>query len=278
MKKASNIVLVLILLAGLSLLLYPSFADWWNSFQQNQAIADYTTALEQLPEEDYTKMFEDAAVYNEELRKLKYPLMYYEDVPGYSDLLNITGNGIMGYIKIPKINVELPIYHGTSEGVLQVAVGHLEGSSLPIGGENTHAVFSAHRGLPSAKLFTDLDELVEGDTFYVTVADRTLTYQVDQILIVLPSDVEPLYVQEGMDLCTLITCTPYGINSHRLLVRGHRVDSETLNAGRVAADAVEVEPLVVACVLMVPCMLLGIVLMLTSDSVTKRIKKRKKQN
>lgn len=278
MKKASNIVLILIMLAGLSLLLYPSFANWWNSLKQNQAISDYTAALEEMEPADYTKMFEDAAAFNEELRKLKFPLMDYDEVPGYYDQLNITGKGIIAYIKIPKINVELPIYHGTSEGVLQVAVGHLEGTSLPVGGESTHCVFSAHRGLPSAKLFSDLDEMDVGDTFYVTVADQTLTYQVDQILVVLPTEVEPLYVQEGLDLCTLVTCTPYGINSHRLLVRGHRVDGRAINAGRVVADAVQIEPLVVACVLAVPCMLLGILLMMNADRFTPKNQKPKKQN
>ena len=264
---------ILLLLAGLSLFLYPSFADWWNSFQQNQAISGYEEVVEQMNEEDYEKMFADARAYNEQLRTIKYPFMYYRDVPGYDDLLNVMGNGIIGYIKIPKIGVELAVYHGTSEGVLQVAVGHLEGSSLPVGGENTHTVLSAHRGLPSAKLFTDLDEMEVGDRFSISVANEELVYEVDQILIVLPSDVEPLYVQEGKDLCTLITCTPYGVNSHRLLVRGHRVEGVVFEGEqRIVADAVQVEPMITACFLIAILFVMGTVVYVTITAVKKRNK------
>ena len=182
---------------------------------------------------------------------------------GYFDLLNVTGNGIMGYIDIPKIGVELPIYHGTSEGVLQIAVGHIQGTSLPTGGEGTHCVLSAHRGLPSAKLFTDLDKMTEGDTFTLNVIDRVLTYQVDQILIVLPSEVEPLYTVEGEDYCTLVTCTPYGINSHRMLVRGTRIDNvEEVKVRRVTADAIQIEPIIVAPFVAAPMLLALLVLLL----------------
>lgn len=262
-KHLSTIFLVLILIVGLSLLLYPSFADWWNSFHQSRAIADYDSVLDNMSEEDYTHLFEVALEYNRQLSEVDFPLMYYDEVDGYFDLLNITGNGVMGYIDIPKIGVELPIYHGTSEGVLQIAVGHLQGTSLPTGGEGTHCVLSAHRGLPSAKLFTDLDKLTEGDTFTLTVIDRVLTYQVDQILIVLPSEVEPLYTVEGEDYCTLVTCTPYGINSHRMLVRGTRIDNvEEVKVRRVTADAIQIEPIIVAPFVAAPMLLALLVLLL----------------
>lgn len=278
--KLTNGILILILIAGLSLLLYPTVSDYYNSFHQSQAIVGYNDTVSKLNDEDYSEIWNAAVAYNESLLSRKSGFMLKDDQKRqYEQLLNVEGNGIMGYVEIPKLEVHLPIYHGTDEAVLQVAIGHIEWSSLPVGGTNSHCVISGHRGLPSAKLFTELDKLVLGDTFMLHVLDETLTYEVDQILIVEPQDVEALQVVEGEDLCTLVTCTPYGVNSHRLLVRGHRVDNAAVVVERrVAADAVEVEPLVVACVLMVPCMLLGIVLMLTSDSVTKRIKKRKKQN
>ena len=273
MKKGSvsTIILILVLLAGLSLLLYPSFSNYWNDLHQTKAIANYDSVMSNLTDEDYTHLFDDAMAYNQALRKIKFPLMYYDEVPGYDSLLNITKNGIMGYINIEKIDVQLPIYHGTSEAVLQVAVGHIQGSSLPTGGESTHCVLSAHRGLPSARLFTDLDKLEIGDTFTMSIIDRLLTYQVDQILIVDPNDVESLYVTEGEDYCTLVTCTPYGINSHRLLVRGTRVENEKqLSNIRVTADASIVVPLLVAPFVAAPILLvLFIILMIP--------KRRKKQ-
>lgn len=262
-KHFSTILLVLILLVGLSLMLYPTFADWWNSFHQSRAIADYDSILDNMSEEDYTHLFDAALEYNRQLSEVNFPLMYYDEVDGYFDLLNVTGNGIMGYIDIPKIGVELPVYHGTSEGVLQIAVGHIQGTSLPTGGEGTHCVLSAHRGLPSAKLFTDLDKMTEGDIFTLTVIDRVLTYQVDQILIVLPSEVEPLYAVEGEDYCTLVTCTPYGINSHRMLVRGTRIDNvEEVKVRRVTADAIQIEPIIVAPFVAAPILLALLVLLL----------------
>lgn len=262
-KHLSTIILVLILVVGLSLILYPTFADWWNSFHQSRAIADYDSFLDDLSDEDYTHLFEAASTYNEELNQIKFPFMYFDELEGYHDLLNVTGNGIMGYIDIPKIKIELPVYHGTSEGVLQVAVGHVEGSSLPVGGENTHCVLSAHRGLPSAKLFTDLDQMEIGDIFTLTVIDRVLTYQVDQIKIVLPSEVEDLYVTEGEDYCTLLTCTPYGINTHRMLVRGTRIDNiEEVKVRRVTADAVQIEPILVAPLVAAPILLVLLILIL----------------
>lgn len=273
-KHITTILLILVLVVGLSLILYPTIADWWNSFHQSRAIADYDAILSEMKEEDYTHLFEAAMAYNEQLRQLKFPLMYYDQVPGYDDLLDITGTGIMGYIDIPSIQVELPIYHGTSEGVLQIAAGHVEGSSLPTGGENTHCVISAHRGLPSARLFTDLDKMQIGDTFTLSVVDRILTYEVDQILTVLPHEVEPLYVQEGEDYCTLVTCTPYGINTHRLLVRGTRIENaEEVVVKRVTADAVQIQPLLVAPMVAAPILLLLLIILI----LPKPKKKRKPQ-
>ena len=270
-KHITTILLILVLVVGLSLILYPTIADWWNSFHQSRAIADYDAILSEMKEEDYTHLFEAAMAYNEQLRQLKFPLMYYDQVPGYDDLLDITGTGIMGYIDIPSIQVELPIYHGTSEGVLQIAAGHVEGSSLPTGGENTHCVISAHRGLPSARLFTDLDKMQIGDTFTLSVVDRILTYEVDQILAVLPHEVEPLYVQEGEDYCTLVTCTPYGINTHRLLVRGTRIENaEEVVVKRVTADAVQIRPLLVAPMVAAPILLLLLIILILPKPKKKR--------
>ena len=262
-KHATTIILILVLVVGMSLILYPTLADWWNSFHQSRAIADYDAILAEMKEEDYTHLFEAAMAYNEQLQKIKFPLMYYDQVAGYEDLLNITGTGIMGYIDIPAIQVELPIYHGTSAGVLQIAVGHVEGTSLPTGGADTHCVISAHRGLPSARLFTDLDKLQAGDVFTLTVVDRVLTYEVDQILTVLPHEVEPLYVQKGEDYCTLVTCTPYGINSHRLLVRGTRIENAVeVSVKRVTADAVQIQPILVAPMVAAPILLILLIVLI----------------
>ena len=259
-KHLSTILLILILLIGLSLLLYPTFSDWWNSFHQSRAIVDYDSALADMEPADYTALFEAAEDYNRRMAEIDFPLMYWEEVEGYEECLNVTGTGIMGYITIEKIGVELPIYHGTSDGVLQVAVGHLEGTSLPVGGESTHCVLSAHRGLPSARLFTDLDKMEQGDVFTLSVLDRVLTYQVDQILIVEPDEVDALYVTEGEDYCTLVTCTPYGINSHRMLVRGRRIENiEEAKIVRVTADAIQIEPIIVAPFLAGPVLLLLII-------------------
>lgn len=241
-SRLSSFLLLLIFLIGLSLMLYPTFSDWWNSFHQSRAVQTYRQAVKELP--DYGVFFRDAQAYNDELSQLNFPLMYYDRVEGYENLLNAAGNGILGTVKIPKIQVNLPIYHGTSDSVLQVAVGHLEGSSLPTGEKGTHCVLSAHRGLPSARLFTDLDKLETGDRFTLTVLDQELTYEVDRILVVEPQQVQSLYTVEGEDLCTLMTCTPYGINTHRLLVRGRRVYPEKAPAAlQITADA---QPLSIA--------------------------------
>lgn len=269
-KHLSTILLVLILLVGLSLLLYPTFADWWNSFHQTQAIASYDEIMANMSDEDYSHLFEEALAYNRKLAAMDYPLMYHDEIPGYYDMLNVTANGVMGYISIEKINVQLPIYHGTSESVLQVAVGHVEGSSLPTGGEGTHCVLSAHRGLPSARLFTDLDKMEVGDTFVLTVIDRTMTYQVDQILIVQPHEVNALYAVDGEDHCTLVTCTPYGVNSHRMLVRGTRIENEKQQREiRVTADASIIEPVLVAPFVAAPILLALLVILMLPKSHKK---------
>lgn len=236
---------------------------------QSKAIIDYESAIANMTQEDYSAYFEAADAYNAAVAELDFPLMYYdtlderEDLEKYEDILNVDGNGIFGYINIDKIGVQLPIYHGTEASVLNVAVGHLQGSSVPSGGESTHIVLSAHRGLPSAKLFTDLDELEVGDAFTITVLDRVLTYQVHDIEIVLPNEVDSLYVQEGEDLCTLVTCTPYGINTHRLLVHAHRVETVEEKAEIfVPADAYLVDTLIVTPIVAIPMLLALLVYLL----------------
>lgn len=220
----STIILILIFLVGMSLLLYPTISDYWNSFHQSRAIAKYTEQVAELNNDLYKQLWEDAAAYNERLlTKLNRYKMTSEEKAEYESLLNVSGNGIIGYIEIEKIDCSLPVYHGTAESALQIAAGHIEGTSLPVGSASTHCVISGHRGLPRAKLFTNLDRLVEGDTFELHILDEILTYEVDQISVVEPDEVEKLEIEEGKDYCTLVTCTPYGINTHRLLVRGHRV-------------------------------------------------------
>lgn len=256
-KNQSTILLLLVFLIGLSLLLYPTVSDWWNSFHQSQAIAGYAEAVAELDDLSYDRYWADARAYNAALPDDTSRFLPTEEkTEQYENLLNISGNGIMGYIEIPAIGVSLPIYHGVEDTVLQIAIGHIEGSSLPVGGEGTHCVVSGHRGLPSAKLFTDLDKLAEGDTFLLRVLDEVLTYEVDQIHIVEPDEVDLLAIEAGQDLCTLVTCTPYGVNSHRLLVRGHRVENqESAAAIRVTADAMQIEPVLVAPAVAAPILL-----------------------
>ena len=245
MKKKRNVIstaiLVVLLLVGLSVMLYPTVSDWWNSRVQTRAIATYNQSVEQMDTGDKERLLMEAHSYNATLSHITAPFTNWEDAGNYDKILDISGTGIMGYISIPKIQVELPIYHGTSAEVLNVAVGHLQGSSFPVGGENTHAVISAHRGLPSAKLFSDLDQLVEGDTFTVTILDEVLTYEVEKIFIVKPDELDKLAIIPGGDYVTLMTCTPYGVNSHRLLVRAHRVDTVYPHNVKVAADAVQLD-------------------------------------
>ncbi|MCD8341159.1 MAG: class C sortase [Clostridiales bacterium] len=270
----STVILVILLFVGLSVLLYPSVSNWWNSRVQSRAVAVYDEAVAALNEEDYTAYYEAAEAYNEALAEIGSASaisdtdLVDED---YWDLLDVTGTGVMGYITIEKINVELPIYHGTSSSVLSAGAGHLEGTSLPVGGESTHTVISAHRGLPSALLFTNLDQLEVGDTFTLTILDQVLTYEVDQITIVLPDEIENLYIEEGKDYCTLMTCTPYGINTHRLLVRGVRVANAEATHIRVTAEAYQIDTILVAAAVAVPMLFILLVWLLVS---TRKRKKR----
>ena len=273
-KHLPTIILVGVFLVGVGLIAYPTFSDWWNSFHQTRAIASYASVVENLDKQDYDAMLDDAHAYNKTLGKGVPNFMLSDDeLRTYSSLLDITGTGIMGYIDIPKIRCQLPIYHGTDEAVLQIAVGHVPGTSLPVGGEGTHCVVSSHRGLPSARLFTDIDQLVEGDVFVLRTLNETLTYEVDKISIVLPNELDALAIEPGKDYCTLVTCTPYGVNTHRLLVRGHRVP----NAANlvVTPDAIQIEAIAVAPFVAVPMLLVLLVWLLTStasprDEVTGR--------
>ena len=274
MKKRdfSTVILILVFLVGLSLLLYPSVSDYWNSFHQSRAIATYAEQVANIDNDRYAQLWEDARAYNQTLvgKENRFQITE-EERETYESLLNVGGNGIIGYIEIAKIGCSLPIYHGTDEGVLQIAVGHIEGTSLPTGGESTHCVVSGHRGLPSAKLFTDLDKLIPGDTFVLRVLDETLTYEVDQILIVEPQELAALEIEEGKDYCTLVTCTPYGINTHRLLVRGHRVaNAEEAVQVRVTADAIQIEPVLVAPLVAVPMLLILLAALLVSTRKKRR--------
>ena len=261
-KRILTLLPTLTLLAGLGLLLYPSVSNWWNSMHQSRAIASYSQAVDSMETAKYQQILDGARSYNQTLFAAGQQWDLNEEaLANYEATLNISGSGIMGYIEIPSINVSLPIYHGTGESVLQTAVGHIPGSSLPVGGENTHAVLSGHRGLPSARLFTHLDQLQTGDLFMIHVLDKTLTYEVDQILTVEPSDSDALCIEPGQDLVTLVTCTPYGINTHRLLVRGHRVEnqhSETVSpeAPAAAQNDPQVGPLLIAAVVIVLLLLL----------------------
>lgn len=263
-RKSSYLPLLLLFVVGMALLLYPTVSDYYNSFHQTRAITGYSEVVAQLDDTSYDELWGAAWDYNRALceRESGFALSDAQKAE-YEALLNVSGHGIMGYIEIPEIDCTLPIYHGTEESVLQIAVGHLEWSSLPVGGEGSHCVLSGHRGLPSAKLFTNLDKLVVGDIFLLRVLDEVLTYEVDQILIVEPQQTDSLTIVEGEDLCTLVTCTPYGINTHRLLVRGHRIDNiAEAKTIRVTADAVQVEPLLVAPFAALPLLLVDFVLLL----------------
>ena len=261
--KSGKIFLILTVgfLIGISVLLYPAISDFWNSKTQTRAIENYNAILASLSKEDYDAYFEEAESYNKELADLRYPLMDYPQLEGYNHILNVNGNGIMGYIAIKKLGVELPIYHTISAEVLNIACGHLEGSSLPVGGESTHCVLSAHRGLPHAKLFTELDKMELGDTFTLTILDRTFTYQVDQIKVVRPDEIDDIQIAEGKDYCTLLTCTPYGINSHRLLVRGTRIENAP-PALYVTSDAYRIDSLVATPVVAAPILLVLLIVLM----------------
>lgn len=261
-RNMSTLILVIVFLAGICVLLYPTVSDWWNSQVQTRAIADYESALAEMDETDYAAAFEQAEAYNEALKALPDPLSRYEELEGYEEILDVTETKIMGYLTIPRLDLELPVYHGTSDSVLTIAAGHLEGSSLPIGGESTHAVLSAHRGLPSAKLFSDLDQMEEGDIFTIKVLDRLLTYEVDRIRIVEPEEIGELAIVEGEDHVTLLTCTPYGINTHRLLVRGTRIANIEGTEAPVINDAYEMDSTLTASLLAVPMLLILLLVLL----------------
>ena len=245
-KRLTTIMLFAMLFIGLTLILYPPVSNWWNSFHQSRAVSRYTENVSSMKAEEYKRIMTEAADYNRrivgDVRVGKK--MTSSQQAEYNSMLNIDSSGIMAYVQIDKIGCTLPIYHGTSKGVLQIAIGHIEGSSLPVGGESTHCVLSGHRGLPSAKLFTDIVDLVEGDTFVIRTLNEILTYQVDQIHIVLPGELTDLQIVEGEDLCTLVTCTPYGINTHRLLVRGHRIETKPGQI-TVTSEAIQIKPVVV---------------------------------
>ena len=254
------IILTLGFLVGICVLLYPAFSNFWNSKTQSRAIVNYESVLEHLEPEDYSAIFQAAYDYNDALREVEFPLRDYEQVPGYYEALKIEGTSIIGYVKIDKIGVELPVYHGTSDEVLNRGVGHLEGSSLPVGGESTHCVMSAHRGLPSAKLFTDLDRLEMGDTFQVIILDQVLTYLVDQVKVITPREIDDLQIVEGKDYCTLFTCPPYGITTHRLLVRGIRIETiKEKPVIYVANEAFRIEPLMVTPAVAAPMVLVFLI-------------------
>lgn len=247
-KHMSTVFLVLIIVIGLSLLLYPTFSDWWNASHQSRVIDNYSESVAELDTVTYVRVWEEARAYNQTLVGMENRwFLTDEQTQVYHSMMNAAGNGIMGYIEIAELSVRLPIYHGVEESVLQVGVGHIPGSSLPTGGAGTHCVLSGHRGLPSAKLFTSLDKMAEGDLFMLHVLDETLTYEVDQILTVLPEEVEALEIDPEGDYCTLVTCTPYGVNTHRLLVRGCRVENiEEKAPVLITADAMQIDEWLVA--------------------------------
>jgi sortase A len=275
-KHLSTIFFGIIFLIGLLLVLYPTVSNFLSNREQKKVIREYSNIVNNMDKEEKETMYNEAVDYNKKI--YENGMIDYSNpdaVKGYNDILDVSGTGIMGYISIPKINVELPIYHGTSDGVLQVAVGHLEGSSLPVGGENTHCVLSGHRGLPSADLFTHLDRLNVHDVFTISVLDKTLVYEIDQIKVVAPGDTQYIQIEDGKDYCTLLTCTPYGINTHRLLVRGRRVsDSDDENNIYVYADAYKIDTKTVTVLMAVPLTLL---LLLGMAVHIRRNKKRKQE-
>ncbi len=257
----STIILVIILLLGVGIFLYPSVSDWWNSMHATRAISGYVTAVEDMSAQEREDMLKAARIYNDMLANGVDFDLTEEEYAEYESLLDIGGTGIMGYVQISAIGVNLPIYHSVDESVLQIAVGHIPGSSLPVGGERTHCVLSGHRGLPSAKLFSDLDQMVEGDTFTINVMDQTITYMVDQIRIVLPEETDELAIRDGKDYCTLVTCTPYGVNTHRMLVRGKRIDN-IIGEVVVVSEAVRIPNYIVAPAICIPLLFIILLIML----------------
>lgn len=276
MKKLSTVLLIATFVAGLSLLLYPTVSNYWNTLHASRAVATYVDAVQNMGEDKRREMLQKAIEYNKSLtsdnQRLTISSARRQE---YESILDVDGNGMIGYIEIPNVNITLPVYHGTNDDVLQIAVGHLDWTSLPVGGTSTHCVLSGHRGLPSAKLFTNLDQVKEGDTFVIRVLDEVLTYEVDQIRIVEPAAVDDLMIENGKDYCTLVTCTPYGVNSHRLLVRGHRVENESESI-RVTSEAIQIEPLIVAPAIAIPTLIIIFVLLIASSNKKKRKQKSQK--
>lgn len=277
-KKSKKIVsriitatLAVLLVGGLGVMLYPSVSDWWNSMHASRSISDYVMAVESVNNEEISRMIGQARSYNQRLAGNQHFDLSEEEYAEYESLLDISGTGIMGYISIPSINVSLPIYHGTEETVLQIAAGHLAGSSLPVGGKGTHSIISGHRGLPSAKLFTDLDKLVVGDTFVISILNENITYRVDQIKVVLPEDTSELAISKDNDYCTLVTCTPYGINTHRMLVRGHRVENEEQElVVFITPDASKVPNYIVAVFIIIPTLVIMTIVYMIFTAQKKR--------
>lgn len=261
-NKWSTFILLLVFFIGLSVMLYPAISSYWNTKTQSEAIVDYEKMIENMKPEDYTKIFEEADNYNTQLRQLNYPLLEYDKIEGYLNILDVTGTGMIGYLSIDVIGLQIPVYHTTNDNVLSIAAGHLEGSSLPIGGNGTHSVFSAHRGLPTATLFTNLDHLEIGDTFEFSVLDRTLTYQVDQIKTVDPTDTADLHIEGNCDYITLLTCTPYGINTHRLLVRGKRIETISEKTITIKSDAHRIDPLIITPIVAMPILITLMIIVL----------------
>ena len=276
-KNLFNTILIIILLTGLGLIAYPTVSNWYNSFHQSYSLMNYVETLSELDPEVVKASWASAEEYNRMVQQHGNNWSPSDEwVAAYMEELSIDEKGIMGYIQIPKIDVKIPVYHTTNEKVLQRGIGHMSGTSLPIGGEGTHAILSGHRGLPTARLFTDLDKLVVGDKFLLNILDRTLTYEVDQIRIVEPDDFSDLTIQEDKDLCTLFTCTPYGINTHRLLVRGHRI--ETANGSvNVPSDAMQYEPVLIAPFFASPVLLLGLIWLMVTTSSRRRLRRSREK-
>lgn len=287
-RKGSGVVtflLVLVMLAGLGIMAYPTFADWYNSLHESRAITTYNQIVSENDDEENERLWQEAIDYNERLAERLLAVgggpvltLTDEEMAEYEAALSITDSGIMGYIDVPEQNIHLPIYHGTSETVLQTAIGHLEGTSLPVGGTSSHIVVSGHTGLPSARLFTDIDQMEIGDTFTLTVLDHVLTYEVDDIRTVLPTELDSLAIEEGRDLCTLLTCTPYGINTHRLLVTGHRIPTpETEDADEKPSDNWRRDSLQIGFKLMLPFIFGGIVIVILIYLAVTRSRKKKRK-
>lgn len=270
--RISTIILIIILLVGLSVMLYPIISNWWNERVQSKVISNYKETVAQMDDGEIERLIDEAHEYNEKLAALYAPFINYKEIPGYDDILDVSGTGIMGYITIPVIHAEYPIYHGTSEEVLNIAAGHMQGSSFPVGGADTHAAISAHRGLPSAKLFTDLDKMVEGDTFTITVLDQVYTYEVEKILTIKPDEVDKLAIIPDKDYVTLTTCTPYGVNTHRLLLRSRRIETvydESEVKVKVNPDALQVDPMLVVPIIFTVFVFLLILFWIFSSKMKK---------